>query len=451
MADYRNQQQPEAADISSRRASGLYQNQPTRIKSFFRQNNNNAARKIIVPLLYLFLGALYFYTLLFRDVGSGLHVLKDNNIVMNLTQSTAPLWNSNDASSNPVAYLEPRSLADVTIANSEVAWKRQMDHQNYLTRRAEMKKRREDASNKMQKENGTMIDDSSEEHADLNATEQLMVLKLPNSTKLDKSEAEEYVLSVKRTPKRRKKIGEGKGGDIGFLPVLIMITTCTIFRVIISVLIGQTADNLDSLVDSDGEEDTTDTTTPTTGGRRRGGLSSFMTGLSSGGREAARLRRRARVVRANRQFQRFVDRLNAEREANGERQISADTLRHLVNARDFNGNDYDRLHTFAEENGAAVGSFFSAMGATEAEINRCPSRSLEAGDDLLVRSRTTESGGGGDQHHQHQKTCSVCLEPYQIGETVRTIPCFHTFHTACIDPWLAQRAECPVCKHSAIG
>ena len=116
--------------------------------------------------------------------------------------------------------------------------------------------------------------------------------------------------------------------------------------------------------------------------------------------------------------------------------MNADTLRHLVHGRDFDGNDYDRLHTFVEENGPAMGSFLSMMGATEAEIGRCPTRTVKENDHDLLR---------------HGATCPVCLERYVIGDVVRTIPCFHAFHSTCIDPWLAQRAECPVCKHSAIG
>jgi hypothetical protein len=114
--------------------------------------------------------------------------------------------------------------------------------------------------------------------------------------------------------------------------------------------------------------------------------------------------------------------------------MNADTLRHLVHGRDFDGNDYDRLQTFVEENGPAMGSFLSMMGATEAEIGRCPTRTVGENDRDLLR---------------HGATCSVCLERYAIGDVVRTIPCFHAFHSTCIDPWLAQRAECPICKHSA--
>mmetsp|Transcript_43764 Transcript_43764/g.44236 ORF Transcript_43764/g.44236 Transcript_43764/m.44236 type:complete len:88 (+) Transcript_43764:172-435(+) len=50
------------------------------------------------------------------------------------------------------------------------------------------------------------------------------------------------------------------------------------------------------------------------------------------------------------------------------------------------------------------------------------------------------------------QSCPICLEPYQPGDSVRTIPCLHTFQVHCIDPWLLEsRAECPVCKTSAIG
>jgi len=347
--------------------------------------------------------------------------------------------------------LEARSLADVTIANAQVAWKKQVKHQNYLRRRAdkreEQRKQREDdarltqlqersndtaATTVEQTNNGTAI-----LHYTLaNGTEKTLVLRTPNNNNnLTKEEEDEYVrrlakFAVKRTPNNKtgRRRGQKINGDAGFVPVLIMITVCTIFRVGINIVIGRLADL--SLVTSS-MEDGNDTTT------NDGAISAFF----SGGREARALRRRARAVRAQRQFQRFVDRLNAEREANGERPVTADTLRHLVNSRDFNGNDYDQLHNFVDENGPAAMSYFSAIGATEVEINRLPRRTLGANDDLLSRP-----GVGGQQQQ-----CSICLEQFQVGETVRTIPCFHTFHSSCIDPWLATKSECPICKHSAIG
>ena len=43
-------------------------------------------------------------------------------------------------------------------------------------------------------------------------------------------------------------------------------------------------------------------------------------------------------------------------------------------------------------------------------------------------------------------SCSICLELFQPSETIRILPCFHQFHQDCVDKWLFQKAECPVCK-----
>jgi E3 ubiquitin-protein ligase SDIR1 len=48
-------------------------------------------------------------------------------------------------------------------------------------------------------------------------------------------------------------------------------------------------------------------------------------------------------------------------------------------------------------------------------------------------------------------TCSVCLEQVVDGEMVRTLPCLHQFHSACIDQWLRQQGTCPVCKFKLSG
>ena len=33
------------------------------------------------------------------------------------------------------------------------------------------------------------------------------------------------------------------------------------------------------------------------------------------------------------------------------------------------------------------------------------------------------------------------------GDELTTLPCFHSFHTACCRQWLQQSGTCPVCKH----
>jgi hypothetical protein len=46
--------------------------------------------------------------------------------------------------------------------------------------------------------------------------------------------------------------------------------------------------------------------------------------------------------------------------------------------------------------------------------------------------------------------CSICLEPKVPNEIVRSLPCLHTFHVGCIDPWLQSNAICPVCKYRIV-
>ena len=41
----------------------------------------------------------------------------------------------------------------------------------------------------------------------------------------------------------------------------------------------------------------------------------------------------------------------------------------------------------------------------------------------------------GESPEEH-KTCGVCMEPYNAGDNLRTLPCLHFFHTSCCDPWL---------------
>ncbi|KAK3381773.1 hypothetical protein B0H63DRAFT_476591 [Podospora didyma] len=46
-----------------------------------------------------------------------------------------------------------------------------------------------------------------------------------------------------------------------------------------------------------------------------------------------------------------------------------------------------------------------------------------------------------------QPCCTVCTDDFEADDDVRMLPCHHTFHQACIDPWLLKKAgTCPVCR-----
>lgn len=41
--------------------------------------------------------------------------------------------------------------------------------------------------------------------------------------------------------------------------------------------------------------------------------------------------------------------------------------------------------------------------------------------------------------------CSICTEDFERGQDVRVLPCQHSFHPACIDPWLLNvSGTCPL-------
>lgn len=47
------------------------------------------------------------------------------------------------------------------------------------------------------------------------------------------------------------------------------------------------------------------------------------------------------------------------------------------------------------------------------------------------------------------RSCTICMEEFNQGDTQKTLPCFHRFHAGCIDQWLRQQGTCPICKHRA--
>ncbi|CAH2046331.1 unnamed protein product [Thlaspi arvense] len=43
--------------------------------------------------------------------------------------------------------------------------------------------------------------------------------------------------------------------------------------------------------------------------------------------------------------------------------------------------------------------------------------------------------------------CYICLVEYEEGDTIRTLPCHHEFHTTCVDRWLKEiHRVCPLCR-----
>jgi hypothetical protein len=101
--------------------------------------------------------------------------------------------------------------------------------------------------------------------------------------------------------------------------------------------------------------------------------------------------------------------------------------------RDFNGDDYEMLRELDQH------VVPLHQGADEQQIQRLPLHTVTAQE--VRNEQGAESGAN---------RCSICLGPYEEGESVRTVRCLHKFHAECIDPWLRTNPTCPICKFHAV-
>jgi hypothetical protein len=49
------------------------------------------------------------------------------------------------------------------------------------------------------------------------------------------------------------------------------------------------------------------------------------------------------------------------------------------------------------------------------------------------------------EHHPYT-LCALCIEQYGLNDCIRELPCKHSFHQSCVDPWLIAKLTCPMCK-----
>ncbi len=102
---------------------------------------------------------------------------------------------------------------------------------------------------------------------------------------------------------------------------------------------------------------------------------------------------------------------------------------------------------------------------TQEAINNLPtfvyvpneSKSVDTNESLELPSQAQlESAASASSIPDHtlwaQPTCPICLEDFIPRETtVRSLPCHHIYHPACIDPFLLDNSSlCPVCKAKVV-
>ncbi|KAM0055154.1 putative transcription factor C2H2 family [Helianthus debilis subsp. tardiflorus] len=86
---------------------------------------------------------------------------------------------------------------------------------------------------------------------------------------------------------------------------------------------------------------------------------------------------------------------------------------------------FDEVHNIFDIGGS--------KGLTEYSLEKIPKIAITCDNDV------DESG--------ERVSCSVCLQDFQVGEIVRSLPqCHHIFHLPCIDEWLVRHGSCPLCR-----
>ncbi|KAJ8665263.1 hypothetical protein QAD02_006925 [Eretmocerus hayati] len=46
-----------------------------------------------------------------------------------------------------------------------------------------------------------------------------------------------------------------------------------------------------------------------------------------------------------------------------------------------------------------------------------------------------------------KRQCPICLRDFEKGNIAKSLPCKHTFHKECIEPWLEKTNSCPLCRY----
>jgi len=44
------------------------------------------------------------------------------------------------------------------------------------------------------------------------------------------------------------------------------------------------------------------------------------------------------------------------------------------------------------------------------------------------------------------ETCTICLEEFEPSEEIKLTPCNHGYHPDCLEHWMRERSNCPMCQ-----
>ena len=85
----------------------------------------------------------------------------------------------------------------------------------------------------------------------------------------------------------------------------------------------------------------------------------------------------------------------------------------------------------------------------DTKISYCSSSSSSSSSSSAELKEKTKSSSAAAEEEAPE--CSICMCPFEEGETCLRLPCCHYFHNVCISKWLGTKKACPNCLMTIDG